>query len=140
MNKGNTGVHWSFWLISVIALIWNVLGVVNFFVQMNPQVLAAYRASEQAIILGRPLWATAGFAIAVFGGALGCFVLLWRRSFAFYLFVASLVGVMVTMTHALTTGVEFGTGEILGIIILPPAIAAFLIWYSQQAIRRGWVK
>ena len=26
------GVHWSFWAVSAITLIWNVMGVINFFV------------------------------------------------------------------------------------------------------------
>ena len=64
-DKAVTCVHWSFWLISAIALIWNVLGSVNFFMQMNPDMLDAYRESERAIIQGRPVWATGAFAVAV---------------------------------------------------------------------------
>jgi hypothetical protein len=133
------GVHWSFWAIGAVALIWNVLGCINFFMQLNPDVLAAYRESERAIIEGRPLWATAGFAIAVFGGALGSFVLLLRKSAAFYLFIASLLGVIVTMTHTLGVGIDFGLGEILGIMMMPLAVAAFLIWYSKQAESKDWI-
>ncbi len=29
------GVHWSFWAIGAGALIWNVMGVMNYLVQMN---------------------------------------------------------------------------------------------------------
>jgi hypothetical protein len=29
------GVHWSFWAIGAVALIWNVMGSINFFVQME---------------------------------------------------------------------------------------------------------
>ena len=140
MNDKTVGsVHWSFWVIGAIALIWNVMGVINFFEQMNPNVLVAYRASERAIVEGRPLWATIGFAIAVFGGALGCLLLLLRKSAAYYLFVASLLGVIVTMTHALGVGIDFGLGEILGIILMPLVVAVFLIWYSKQAKSKGWI-
>jgi hypothetical protein len=141
MNDKTVGsVHWSFWVIGAIALIWNVMGVINFFEQMNPNVLAAYRASERAIVEGRPLWATIGFAIAVFGGALGCLLLLLRKSGAYYLFVASLLGVIVTMTHTLGVGIDFGLGEILGIILMPLVVAAFLIWYSKHAKSKGWIR
>jgi hypothetical protein len=133
------GVHWSFWAIGAVALIWNVMGVINFFVQMNPDVLTAYRESERAIIEGRPAWTTGGFAIAVFGGALGCVLLLLRKSAAYYLFIASLLGVIVTMAHALGVGIDFGLGEILGIILIPLVVAAFLIWYSKQAESKGWI-
>jgi hypothetical protein len=140
MNDTTDGrVHWSFWMIGAVALIWNVMGVINFFMQMNPDVLAAYRESERAIVEGRPAWATGGFAIAVFGGALGCLLLLLRKSAAYYWFIASLLGVIVTMTHALGLGIEFSTGEILGIILMPLLVAAFLIWYSKRAESKGWV-
>ncbi|MCH7569152.1 MAG: hypothetical protein IH919_01085, partial [Deltaproteobacteria bacterium] len=87
------GVRWSFWAIGAVALIWNVMGVINFFVQMNADTLAAMPESHRAIVEGRPAWATGGFAIAVFGGALGCLLLLLRKSAAYYLFIASLLGV-----------------------------------------------
>ena len=138
-NKTADGVHWSFWVIGAVALIWNVMGVVNFFVQMNPDMVAAYRESERAIIEGRPLWATSGFAVAVFGGALGCVLLLFRKSVAFYLFLASLLGVIVTMIHTLGVGADFGVGEMLGIILMPFVVAAFLIWYSKHTDRKGWI-
>ena len=70
-NERGQGVHWSFWLISIIALLWNVMGSINFFMQMNADIVAGLPETHRAIIEGRPLWATAGFALAVFGGALG---------------------------------------------------------------------
>ena len=140
MNDENVGgVHWSFWVIGAVALIWNIMGVINYFVQMNPDVLAAYRESERAIIEGRPAWATGAFAIAVFGGALGCLLLLLRKSAAYYLFIASLLGVIVTITHTLSVDIDFGLGEILGIMLMPLVVAVFLIWYSKQAESKGWI-
>ncbi len=133
------GVRWSFWTIGAVALIWNVMGVINFFVQMNPDVVAAYRESERAIIEGRPAWATGAFAIAVFGGALGCVLLLLRKSAAYYLFIASLLAMIATMIHTLGVGIDFGLGEILGIILMPLVVAAFLIWYSKLAESKGWI-
>ncbi len=140
LNDKTVRVHWSFWVIGAIALIWNVLGAINFFAQMNPDMLAAYRESERAIIEGRPAWATIAFAIAVFGGALGCVLLLLKKSAAFYLFIASLLGVIVTMMHTLGAGIDFGLGEILGIILMPLVLAAFLIWYSKWAESKDWIR
>lgn len=139
MNEKYTpAVHWSFWVIGSIALIWNAMGVINFFVQLNPEMLASYRESERAIIVGRPVWATIGFAIAVFGGSLGSLLLLLKNPTGFYLFIASLLGVVITMAHTLSIGINFGAGEIFGIILMPIMVAAFLIWYSKQAENKGW--
>ncbi len=136
------GVHWSFWAIGAVALIWNVMGVINFFVQMNADMLAAMPESHRAIVEGRPAWATGGFAIAVFGGALGCLLLLLRKSAAYYLFIASLLGVIVQLIHTLgiaSSTIDFSPFDILMIILMPLVVAAFLIWYSKQGARSNWL-
>ena len=141
MNDETVGrVPWSFWVIGAVALVWNIMGIINFFMQMNPDALAMYRESERAIVENRPAWATGAFAIAVFGGALGCLLLLLRKSAAYYFFIASLLGVGVAMTHTLSLGIGFGLGEILGIVLMPLVVAAFLFWYSKQAHSKGWTR
>ena len=131
--------HWSFWLISTLLLVWNLLGCVNFFMQMNPAVLELYRGSERLIVEDRPVWATAGFVVAVFGGAFGCLLLLFRQFVAVYAFILSLLGVVVTMAHSLSLGISFGIGEFLGIILMPLLVAGFLIWYSFYSRNKFWI-
>ncbi|MCA9731806.1 MAG: hypothetical protein H6696_12560 [Deferribacteres bacterium] len=132
-------IHWSFWIICVITLIWNVLGAINFLVQLNPDTHTAYRETERLIIVGRPLWATLGFALAVFGGTIGCALLLFKKAISYYVFIASFVGVLITMLHALTTGIEFKFAEVFGIILFPILVGGFLIWYAKFCERSGWI-
>ncbi len=118
------------------------MGVINYFMQMNPDALASFPETHRAIIQGRPAWATGGFSIAVFGGALGCLLLLLRKSAAYYVFIASLLGVIVTMTHALgiaTSTFDFSLFEIVMMLLMPPVAAAFLIWYTKRVQRKGWI-
>lgn len=135
----SAGIHWSFWAISVVTLIWNAMGAANFVVQMLPDMITAYPESEQAIIMGRPLWATVAFGIAVFAGAVGCIALLMRKSSAYFLFIASLIGVIITMVHTFSSGFKFETAETLGLVFMPIIIAVFLIWYAKFAERKGWI-
>ena len=143
MNDETIGrVHWSFWAIGAVTLIWNVMGVINFFMQMNADALASFPESHRAIVAGRPAWATGGFAIAVFGGALGCLLLLLRKPAAYYLFIASLLGVIVQLIHTLgIAGSAFGFSpfDISMTIVMPLVVAAFLIWYSKWAGSKGWI-
>ena len=128
------GVHWSFWIIGAAALIWNVLGVINFFMQMNADTLASFPESHRAII--------DGFAIAVFGGALGCLLLLLRKSAAYYLFIASLLGVIVTLTYTLGMAgskIDFSPFEYFMAFLMSPVVAVFLIWYSKWAESKSWI-
>jgi len=143
MNDETIGrVHWSFWAIGAVTLIWNVMGVINFFMQMNADALASFPESHRAIVVGRPAWATGAFAIAVFGGALGCLLLLLRKPAAYYLFIASLLGVIVQLIHTLgmaSSKIDFSPLDILMIILMPLVVAAFLIWYSKWTEGKGWI-
>jgi len=138
-NNNRSSVHWSFWLIATFMLLWNVMGCINFFMQMNPDMISSYRENEQAIINGRSVWATVAFAVAVFGGALGCILLMFKKSVSFYLFIGSLIGVIVTMIHTLGIGIAFSIGEMIGFILMPIVVAAFLIWYSKYSEIKGWI-
>jgi len=141
MNR-QINIHWSFWLISLIFLIWNVMGGANFFMQMDAEMVAGFPDTHRAIIEGRPLWATGGFAISVFCGALGCILLLFKKASACYLFAASLLGTIVTMIHTIIIArsvITFSAGEMIVMIALPLIVAAFLLWYSKLIESKGWI-
>lgn len=135
-------IHWSFWVIGAFALIWNAMGSMNYLMQVTADSLASYPDAARAIIEGRPGWATGGFSIGVFVGALGSVLLLLRKSAAYYLFVVSLLGVFVTMIHTVQVGISkytFSAMEILIMILMPVVVAVFLVWYSKKAQSKRWI-
>lgn len=143
-NKNAGGVHWSFWVIGAVFLLWNILGAMNFLWQINADenALAAFPETHRAIITGRPVWATAGFAISVFVGALGCLLLLLRKSAAYYLFIVSLIGTIVTAIHTARVAssvIDFSPAEIFIMILMPVIVIVFLIWYAKLATGKGWL-
>lgn len=136
-------VHWSFWLVGVFTLIWSLLGTMNFFMQLNPEMLATMPENHRAIAENRPAWVTAAFGLAVFGGSLGSLLLLLRRRIALPVFVAAFIGVLLAMAHALflmNIPLGYSAGEIVLAVILPIIVAGFLVWYGRFADRRGWLK
>lgn len=140
MNNPVIKAHWSFWLIMIIALLFNIMGVLNFLAQLSPQVVASMPASHQAIIDGRPAWATIGFAFAVFGGTLGCLLLLVKKASAFYFFIASLAGVILAQipNFRFVGHIISDPFEIIMMIASPFVLAIFLIWYATFTKNRGW--
>lgn len=138
-NAKRDGVHWSFWVISVVALIWNVMGGMNFLVQMNAEMVSSMPETHRVIIESRPVWATAGFAVTVFGGMLGCFLLLLRKSVAVYVFAASLLGVIVTHAHTIGLTIDSNLFEMIMMIGMPLVVAVFLVWYARWAEGKHWI-
>jgi len=112
------------------------MGSINFIMQTNPEMVANYPEAAQSLIASRPLWATLAFAIAVFGGVLAEILLLLKKSVAYYLFVVSFLGALITNIHTfqVSSAVDIWVGSLMSLII-----AAFLIWYSKLVKRKGWV-
>jgi hypothetical protein len=129
-------IHWSFWVICVVALIWNVMGSINFIMQMNPDILANYPEAAKSLVASRPLWATGAFAIAAFGGALGDILLILKKAASYYLFIASFFGVIVANIHTfqVSSAIDIWVGSLMSLVI-----AAFIIWYSKLVKRKGWI-
>jgi hypothetical protein len=90
-----------------------------------------------------PKWLFGVFAIAVWFGLASAVTLLFRRSFARSLYIVSLIAVIVqfgwifTQTPILTL---MSFGEAAGFPIVIAIIGAFLIWFSGNATRRGWLR
>jgi len=141
-NLAVVKAHWSFWLITLLALIWNLGGIINYLMQTNLELVANLPETHKAIIMGRPAWATGGFALGGFGGALGCLMLLFKKSASRYWFYASLVGIVITMLHTVNiaiSSVNFTLAEIIIMIALPLLVAVSLIWFTLFAMRKHWV-
>jgi uncharacterized membrane protein YvlD (DUF360 family) len=131
------GVRWSFWVIGAVGLVFNLMGCINFFSQMNADMVASMPEAYRAIVESRPQWATGAFAIAVFGGALGGILLLLRKSAAYYVFIASLVGAVAAQIPFLGMAgfpIEALVGGLMQLVV-----GAFLVWYAKQAENKGWL-
>lgn len=133
----NVSVNWGFWLIGAVGLIFNLLGCINFFSQMNTDAVASMPEIYRTIFESRPAWGTAAFALAVFGGFLGCLLLLFRKLVAFYVLIASVVGAVAAQIPFLGMAgfpVEAWVGWLSQV-----AVGVFLVWYSRFAKNRNWI-
>lgn len=153
MNTENSAPGW-FKFVAIIGLLWNVLGVLSYLFytamlekMMTPEVLETLppedRATTEAqlqLLAETPAWATGAYAIAVFGGLLGCILLLMRRSLAVPVLGLSLAGVVVQNIHSfgMTNALET-TGPTA--LILPGVVLLFavvLLWMALKAKNEGW--
>lgn len=123
-----------FWAIAVVGLLWNLIGCWNYIVQSNPEAVARMPEVYRLIIENRPGWATAGFAVSVYGGAVAAILLLLRRQVAVALFTLSLLG---------SVGTFYFTYRVLG--IEPATFSALcmsvaMLAFSIVARDKGWLR
>jgi hypothetical protein len=142
-NESNKPPVW-FWVVSVIALLWNLMGVFSYLNQAYNQVemLEVMSQEQRTVFEAIPAWATGAFAIAVFAGFIACIALLLRKKWARPLFIVSLIAAVSQFTHWLfiNNAVEaFGLGA-YGMPVAVVAIGLFLIFFSKKGISKGWLK
>ncbi|KGJ95787.1 hypothetical protein [Thalassotalea sp. ND16A] len=143
-NMGNSTKlpNW-FTVVAVMALIWNLMGVMAFISgqTMTAEQLAALSEAEQNLHQTTPLWATIAFACAVFCGALGCLFLALKKAVAKNLLMVSLGAIIVQMFHAffISNSYEvFGPGgAVMPVMVI--IIAFLLVMLSNKAVKQGWI-
>ena len=132
-----------FWVIAVVALVWNLMGVMAYIGQayMTEAELNALPEVEQALYANYPAWATAAFAIAVFGGAIASIALLLRKKLAKTLFLISLIGIIVQMIYNFFISEAMDVygpgGMIMPVMII--IIGVYLVMFAKKSISNNWI-
>lgn len=135
----------SHWLIAGAALIWNLFGLMVYIstVSATPEDLAGvYSEAEIRFIESIPMWATTANAIAVTTGVLACILLLFRRSLAMPMFIASFAALIVQDLHS------FVLNDVTAVFGMVPAyiqltvmiIAIAMILYTRRLGKKGMLK
>lgn len=132
-----------FYIVSSMALVWNLMGVFNFLGQalMSDEVLASLPKDQQLIYQDVPVWVTAAFAIAVFSGTLGAVFLLLKKKIASTFFILSFIGIVTQMSYGLLLDEKTDNYGPLGLLmpLMIITVGAYLIWYSKKANKNRWL-
>lgn len=133
-----------FWIVAVVALLWNAVGAFDFVatqVKLEPY-MSNFSEEQLAFFHGIPPWAVTTWGIATLGALLGSLALLFRLRFAYHLFIVSLLAMLATSfeNFVLSNGTEImgAAGVIFSGVIA--TISVFLVFYSQAMLQRGVLK
>lgn len=136
MSESTNKPNALFWVIGVIALIWNLMGVIAYLTRafMTEDMIAMLPEEQQAEFLAEyPAWYTASFAIAVFAGFLGALSLLFKKKLASMLFMLSALGAIIQHVY-LFMNVDVPS-LVMPIMII--VVCLFLVWYAKDATKKG---
>ena len=129
-----------YWLISIVALFWNFMGIIAYLGQayISDDALKMLPEENQLYFSNVPAWVTAAFAIAVFGGFLGAIGLIIRKKWAYFLFVISFLALVAQHVYNffIQNYIEM-TGSQMILPIVTFIVALFLIYFSKQKSQQG---
>jgi FtsH-binding integral membrane protein len=133
----------SFWIIGVVALLWNLVGIMAFAMQMlvTSEALESLPAAERELLASSPVWLEFVYGVAVFGGTLGSILLLMKKASAYRVFLVSLIAILIQMLYSIlfTKSMEVYGPTALIMPVLVIAIATFLLWYTKTSQVKGWI-
>lgn len=133
-----------FWIVSALALAWELVGVASYLMQAyggGPAMQAEMTEAQLRLDASMPGWVMGAFAISVFSGLLGAIGLLIRKSWSKTLLLISLIAAAIQFGWVLLVSDAIdllgGQAAILPIVIIVAGI--FLVWFARTADRRGWL-
>ncbi|QXP70230.1 hypothetical protein H0I29_16680 [Polaribacter sp. R2A056_3_33] len=137
MNKPSI----AFWIIAVIGLIWNLMGVDGYLNQayQTERFKSMYSKEQLEIIFNIPSWVMAAFAIAVFSSVFACILLFFRKKLAKTFFLIGLIAVIIQTTYNLfiNPGREWYGYLEYSMLIIIPLFSVFLFWFSKKCADDG---
>jgi hypothetical protein len=144
MSSSNISPPRSYWVISGVALLWNLVGLAAYIgqVTMSEDAMNALPEAQRVMMETTPAWALGAFAIATTAGVLGCVLLVLRNSWAVPFFLVSLAAVLAQMYYAfvVANAIDLYGGAAIVQPALIIAIGVGLIWYSRYAKEKGWFR
>jgi len=135
---------WHIWLIGVLSLLWNAGGAFDYVMAhyAADTYLAQATPEQRAYYDDFPVWATAFWALGVWGALAGSVLLLARSRFAALAFGVSLIGLMANTTR-LFASAGAGAVDLLGkgnlIFTAALIVVALGLWLYARAMARTGV-
>ncbi len=142
MNDSTKVAGW-FKAIAILAIIWNIMGVFAYLAQafMTPEMISTLPEEQQAMYQNIPAWATAAFALAVWGGLLGSILLFMRKPLARIVLLVSLIGIIVNDIYMFALGnvIEASGNTAIFMQAFVLIVAIYLLVVFNKAKAKGWI-
>ncbi len=138
----DNGLPKWFWLVAILALVWNLIGVAAWYLDlaMSSETLASLPAKQQELYAIRPLWMMIAFSIATLGGLLGSALLIARKTLATPVALLSLIGVLIQFGGGMAIP-EFRAAItqawVLPLFIVLASVALYL--FARHSSAKGWL-
>ena len=139
---------WHFWLAGLISLLWNAFGGYDYTMTQlrDPAYFASIQeqtgmspAEMSAFFDAFPAWASALWAIGVWGSVAGSILLLMRSCHAVTAFMVSLVGAVLSVAYQVTldlpAAMDTTMNKVMPLVILGAIVLQW--WYARRMRAAG---
>ena len=131
-----------FWVLGIAFLLWNLMGCGIYLMEATVSDAAFEKANTAERIAARnfyPTWATAAYALAVWGGLLASILFLLRKRLSATLFIASLIFAVICFIPTFTSEIMRDAGGstfwVMPMIVVGLGLVEII--YARKQLARG---
>lgn len=132
-----------FYVIVIIFLLWNLLGLAFFFTEMfaSDMIVENMNNEQRLMYENRPAWYMGNYAVAVFCGVFACIALLFKRRFAVIVALLSFIAIIISTFYNITIGAwkMVETADKVSFALVPVS-GLLLLVYTWSVRKKGWLK
>lgn len=139
MNSiARTAAPWHLWVVGMLTLLWNSVGVMSYMMTELGQLASLGMTPDQiAYFDSFPAWATAVWALGVWGAFFGSILLLLRSRWAVTAIVVAVVGLIGTTIYQNFMTQVPAELQSLALDLTIWATTLFMLWYAVRMRRKG---
>ena len=140
-NAGKAPVH--LWIVGILSLLWNGIGAADYSMTHIGGATyleqSGFGAETIAYLANLPIWATASWALGVWGAVAGSLLLLFRSRHAATAFIVSLAGVALMTLHSFINPYPAEMVSTGGTVFewIIKLVAVLLLWYAWRQRAAG---
>ena len=139
--SGSTPMH--LWVVGILSLLWNAFGAYDYTMShiggLEYFETMGLDAEAYAWFEAMPVWATAAWAIGVWGSVIGSILLLARSRHAATAFILSIIGAVISFCYQFMSdrppSLEGGMATIMPIVIMILIVAQW--YYARRQAAAG---
>lgn len=140
-NAGKAPVH--LWIVGILSLLWNGIGASDYSMTHIGGATyleqSGFGSETIAYLASLPVWATASWALGVWGAVAGSILLLFRSRHAVTAFIVSLAGVVLMTLHSFINPYPAEMVSTGGTVFewTIKLVAVLLLWYAWRQRAAG---
>lgn len=141
MNETNVKTPVIFWIVSILAIVWNAFGAFDYLAThlRIESYMSQFTQEQLDYFYGFPAWLVAFWALGVWGSFFGSLAMLLRKSWAVWLFGVSILGLAVSTVHnfVLSDGAAMMGEAAVMMTAVIWVIVVVLFFYARAMAKRG---
>jgi hypothetical protein len=141
MNQTSVKTPVHLWIVGILSVLWNAVGAFDYVATQTrlESYMSQFTPEQLEYFYAVPAWMDSAWAVGVWGSLLGSIFLLLRKSWAVWLFGASILGLAVSTVYnfILSDGMAvMGSGAAIFTSVIW-AIVLLLFFYARAMAKRG---